>query len=67
MSIRKKISWLFIGIVTFIWICNNTVQLYWTKNIILEKLSDSKCDEMKGYLFSKPLPAQEFEEKFLTK
>ncbi|UOY93356.1 EAL domain-containing protein [Ectobacillus sp. JY-23] len=37
MSIRKKISWLFIGIVTFILICNNTVQLYWTKNIILEK------------------------------
>jgi len=33
----------------------------------VEFLRSHECDEVQGFLFSKPIPAEEFEEKFLAK
>jgi len=32
----------------------------------LEKLAEYDCDEIQGFLFSPPIPAEEFEALFLT-
>lgn len=36
-------------------------------NIHYEYLKENECDKLQGYLFSKPIPAKEFEESFFAK